>query len=186
MQITVPTNLGANPLKIIIGGVEYALGAGETIDVPAEVVAEMNRMQASMVHPDMPVDIPFKDAEQEADIQANKEEAAALDAKTDPYIVTLTPTALDFSGTMDKTVAEIYAAYQAGKKIVFRLATAADAHIDVDVTLVGTDGDYDYPSFEGYVIQPATNLFIWAGTEVTDDGTKDTYSTAIFALTPAT
>ena len=30
-----------------------------------------------------------------------------------PFIVTLTPTALDYSGTMDKTVAEIYAAHQA-------------------------------------------------------------------------
>ena len=107
-------------------------------------------------------------------------------ASNEPFVVTLTPTALDYSGTMDKTVAEIYAAYQAGKKIVFRLATAADTHIDVDVTLVGSGDDYDYPSFEGYVINSTNNVLIWAGTGVTDDDTKATYSTVIYTLTPAT
>lgn len=105
---------------------------------------------------------------------------------TNTYVVILTPTALDYSGTMDKTVAEIYAAYQAGKKIVFRLATSATTHIDVDVSLVGNDSDYDYPSFEGYVIESSANLLIWAGTGVTDDDTKATYGTVIYTLTPAT
>ena len=63
MQYTVPTNLAADPLIVIIGGVRYALGAGETVDVPAEVVAEVQRMQASAVNPAPPVDLPFKDAE---------------------------------------------------------------------------------------------------------------------------
>ncbi len=70
MQITVPNNLGANPLYITIDGVRYALGAGETVDVPVAVVEEMKRMQASMAHPMPPVDLPFKDAAQEAAIQA--------------------------------------------------------------------------------------------------------------------
>jgi hypothetical protein len=37
------------------------------------------------------------------------------------FIVTLTPTKLDFSGTMDKTPQEITAAYNAGKEIVFNV-----------------------------------------------------------------
>ena len=43
-----------------------------------------------------------------------------IDNAANAFIVTLTPTALDYSGTMDKTVAEIDAAYQAGKEIIFR------------------------------------------------------------------
>lgn len=37
------------------------------------------------------------------------------------FIVTCTPTALDYSGTMDKTVAEISAAWNDGKEIYFYL-----------------------------------------------------------------
>ena len=37
------------------------------------------------------------------------------------FIVTLTPTALDYSGTMDKTPEEISAAYEDGMEIVFRV-----------------------------------------------------------------
>ena len=109
-----------------------------------------------------------------------------VEAKVEPFVVTLTPTALDFSGTMDKTVGEIYEAWLAGKKVIFRMATAEDAHIDVDVSLVGSNEADLYPSFEAYVIQSGTNLLIWAGTGVTDSGTKNTYSTKVYELTPAT
>ena len=102
------------------------------------------------------------------------------------FIVTLTPTAADFSGTMDKTVAEIYAAYQAGKQIVFRLHTAETASIDVYVSLIGSTSSETYPSFEGYVIQPSTNLLIWAGTGVTSDGSRAAYISSIYSITPAT
>lgn len=105
---------------------------------------------------------------------------------TSPFVVTLTPTALDYSGTMDHTVAEIFAAYHAGRKIVFRLATDAATFIDADVSLVGTNTDFTYPSFESYAIQTFTNLLVWAGTGVTNDGSKTTYDTVIYALTPAT
>lgn len=36
------------------------------------------------------------------------------EASSNKFIVTLTPTAPDYSGTMDKTVAEINAAHKAG------------------------------------------------------------------------
>lgn len=53
------------------------------------------------------------------------------------FIVTLTPTAQDYSGTMDKTVAEIRDAYNAGKDIVFKVLVGvttytANANIYVD------------------------------------------------------
>ena len=102
------------------------------------------------------------------------------------FIVTLTPTALDYSGTMDKTVAEIDAAYNAGQEIVFRLYTAASVYIDVPVQLVSTDTDYEYPSFETNVTSASNNVFIFAQTGTTNDGTKATYGTHIYTLTPAT
>lgn len=40
-------------------------------------------------------------------------------SSSNKFIVTLTPTAQDFSGTMDKTPAEITAAYNAGQDIEF-------------------------------------------------------------------
>lgn len=86
MQITVPTNLGANPLIIMIAGVRYALGAGETVDVPAEVVSELNRMQASKVNPAPAVDLPFEDPAV-ADLEARMTavEAAAAEKELPEY-----------------------------------------------------------------------------------------------------
>lgn len=103
-----------------------------------------------------------------------------------PFIVTLTPTAADYSGTMDHTVAEIDAAYKTGRKIVFRLYTAVGVFIDVPVQLVSTDTDYEYPSFETSVIQVSSNALIFASTGTTSNGTEATYSTKIYTLTPAT
>ena len=62
MQITVPDSIGANPLEIIIGGVSYFLGAGETITVPDAVATELYRKIAAQVKPYAPVDLPFTDA----------------------------------------------------------------------------------------------------------------------------
>ena len=104
----------------------------------------------------------------------------------DRFIVTLTPTALDYSGTMDKTVAEIDAAYKAGQQVVFRMMTSATTFIDCPVQLVGTDTTLAYPSFETNVTDTGNNVQIFARTQVTDDGTKATYSTSIYTLTPAT
>ena len=101
------------------------------------------------------------------------------------FIVTLTPTAEDFSGTMDKTVAEITEAYNAGMQIVWRVIMASNQYIDVNVTAVMTDIDDDYPSFNAYVIEINNGLLVYAYVPPTDDGTRQTYSTAIYSLTPA-
>lgn len=101
------------------------------------------------------------------------------------FVVTLTPTAQDFSGTMDKTVSEITAAYEAGQEIVFKLQTAASSYIEVPVQLVGHNTTFTYPSFETSVVQCANNIQVFAYTGVTNDGTKQTYSTTVYSLTPA-
>lgn len=101
------------------------------------------------------------------------------------FIVTLTPTAPDYSGAMDKTVAEINEAYEAGQEIWFKLHTSASDYIEVPVQLVGHDTTLAYPSFETSVVQSGANLQVFASTNATDDGTKQTYSTTVYSLTPA-
>lgn len=106
-------------------------------------------------------------------------------AQQKKFIVTLTPTAQDFSGTMDKTVSEINAAYEAGQEIVFRVYAAAGTYNEVDCTIRYKAGDHPYPSFNAYLVDSTNNVFIFAYTGTTDDGTKQTYSTTIYSLTPA-
>lgn len=110
---------------------------------------------------------------------------SANDTALTPFIVTLTPTAQDFSGTMDKTVAEIYAAYQSGKKIVFRILMGASVYMEVDCTARFANGGQVYPSFNAFIVTDSpSDMIICAWTGTTDDGTKNTYSTIIYPLTP--
>lgn len=102
------------------------------------------------------------------------------------FIVTLTPTAQDFSGTMDKTVAEINSAYEAGQEIVFKVITDADTFVEVPCSaIVQVTGTGYYPNFIANVIQYESNVMIVAHTDEMTDGTKQTYSTTIYPLTPA-
>ena len=101
-----------------------------------------------------------------------------------PFVVMLTPTALDYSGSMDRTVADIYAAYQAGKEIIFRIYSSLREFTDVKVSSVYKD-EFTYPSFNAYIIVENLGVLIFAATMATDDGTKSTYSTQIYSLTPA-
>lgn len=103
---------------------------------------------------------------------------------SDTFIVTLTPTSPDYSGTMDKTVAEINAAYEAGQEIVFRVLTSAYSYVDVPMSFAGRDTTLQYPNFGGEIIQYYNNLMIVAHTSDTNDGTKSTYETTIYPLTP--
>ena len=101
------------------------------------------------------------------------------------FIVTLTPTALDYSGTMDKTVAEINAAYEAGQEIWFKVMTGATTYTMCPIAQVGKNV-YDYPSYNAYIVDQENHALIYAFTGTTDDGTKQTYSTLVYTLTPAT
>lgn len=101
------------------------------------------------------------------------------------FLVTLTPTSPDFSGTMDKTVAEINAAYEAGQEIVFRVMMSETTCMDVDCT-ARWHGNTTYPSFNGFILSTDNGgVLIFAYTNATDDGTKQTYSTDVYSLTPA-
>lgn len=101
------------------------------------------------------------------------------------FIVTLTPTALDYSGTMDKTVAEIDAAYKAGRKILFKVNISENEYIEADLVNVGKGTDI-YPSYNAFIINDENNVLIFVYTGTSDVGTKATYGTYIYTLTPAT
>ena len=93
-------------------------------------------------------------------------------ADNNRFVVTCTPTAADFSGTMDKTVAEILIAWNAGKEIYFYLpgyATFPVAAITDDETIFAYGVMLGNP---GKIIVLETDYH----------GTG--YSTTIYQLTP--
>lgn len=102
------------------------------------------------------------------------------------FIVTLTPTAADYSGTMDKTVAEINAAYEAGQEIWFKVLTSASTSVEVPIAYWANDSSYDYHGFAADIVQVNANMFIVAYVGSISDGTRQTYDTKVYALTPAT
>ena len=108
----------------------------------------------------------------------------AAAAPTDPFIVNLTPTAQDMSGVMDATVAEINEAYEAGYRIVFRAWMSETSYMDTDCT-ARWHNTSTYPSFNGYIFTDTPiSALLFAFTGTTNDGTKSTYGTTIYPLTP--
>lgn len=103
----------------------------------------------------------------------------------DRFIVTLTPTALDYSGTMDKTVAEIDAAYKAGQEIWFKISSG-ESWTEYPLSRVGKESEGTYPSFNSNALYDELNMLVMIYTGTTSNGAKQTYSTKIYTLTPAT
>ena len=100
----------------------------------------------------------------------------------DKFIVTLTPTSPDYSGTMDKTVAEINAAYEAGQQIWFEISDGNTTN-RFAMTMIYRDNSA-YPSFTGYIIYH--DMIIDVATGSTNLGTSNTYNTIVYPITPAT
>lgn len=95
------------------------------------------------------------------------------------YIVNCTPTALDYSGTIDKTPAQIEAAIQEGKNLLFRIYTSSTSWYDVPWTRVNyVSGNFTYVSFY-FVAQTSSGDMLIFG-EIAA-GTQ-TYSTIIYPL----
>lgn len=109
---------------------------------------------------------------------------SGIENANEPFIVTLTPTAQDFSGTMDKTVAEINAAYEAGRKIQFKVLAGASQFMCVDCTAQYFHLPKNYPSFNVFIVNGSNDVLIFAYTGATDDGTQQTYFTRVYPLTP--
>ena len=103
-----------------------------------------------------------------------------IDDAVNPFIVNLTPTALDYSGVMDKTVAEIYAAYQAGSKILFRVWSSATQFMEVECTARFKSTE-EYPSFNGFILLDSGEI-MFAYTGAGDDGTRNTYAVETYKV----
>ena len=96
----------------------------------------------------------------------------------EPFIVTLTPAAQDFSGVMDKTPAEIAEAYNFGRRIRFEIPSLYAA---VDATQYITAGTNVQASANiTYEVQGMGHMLI----QVLTDSANSTYSTVIYPLTP--
>ena len=80
MTITVPTTLEDNPLFVIVNGVQYALGPGETITIPDAIGNEMLRMIAAQNNPAPGVELPFEDAAANQEIESLKTRMTAAEA----------------------------------------------------------------------------------------------------------
>lgn len=104
---------------------------------------------------------------------------------SDKFIVMCTPTDVDYSGVMDKTVAEISAAYEAGQEIVFRVVTSATEYTDIPLAFASVINPFAYMNFSANLFYAVANTLVVMETGATDVGTQQTYGTTIYALTPA-
>lgn len=99
------------------------------------------------------------------------------------FEVACTPTSQDFSGTMDKTVAEIMEAYNAGCDIWFALTTSEGTQ-KVRLSDVGFANNVAYPSFNTVFVYADLNLLMKFHSGATDQGDNNMYGTTIYSLTP--
>ena len=106
------------------------------------------------------------------------------EASSNKFIVTLTPTAADFSGTMDKTANEITAAYEAGQEIVFNVV-GFPGFDHVYIPAAWCTYATDHPNCAAC----ATLVDVLSGTQIvivtSDAYGNSNYYTNIYSLTPA-
>ena len=122
--------------------------------------------------------LPPVDSSDNGKVLAVQNGAWAASEQGKKFIVTLTPTALDYSGTMDKTVEEITAAYEAGQEIVFDIPSMSariNATQFLEVNEVIRAGGMVFYNVNS---SPVVITLLTSG----DDST---YLTQIFAMTPA-
>ena len=101
-----------------------------------------------------------------------------------PFIVTLTPTAEDYSGTMDKTLAEISAAYEASCDIVFRIITSENgSYVDVPLSSMEFSNENETPFYVFHAYFLYGEMLIDAYNIEVEPQTN-TYDTNIYTLTP--
>lgn len=102
-----------------------------------------------------------------------------IETAVDPFVVTLTPTAQDFSGVTDRSNREVYDAYVAGRQIVaaLNLGTAVEI-IPAYVTVVEQE---QVARVETFAMQD--NLFILIQ-QIYSGEPQAPYATTIYPLTP--
>ncbi len=101
------------------------------------------------------------------------------------FIVTLTPTAQDFSGVMDKTVEEINTAYEDGQEIWFSLNDGEGSTYSVpcDMIIHNLGEGINYNDYCAKVLVYAMDAIVLVRVNGSG-GTTATYSTYLYSLTP--
>lgn len=106
-----------------------------------------------------------------------------IEAANDVFVITLTPTAEDFSGTHDKTLAEISAAILSNKKIVFNMDASeigAPSLLFYANAAENSIAHENIFSVKGLFVLPIYNSLIFVETSAIADGF---YSTVFYPLT---
>lgn len=106
-------------------------------------------------------------------------------AQQKKFVVTLTPTAADFSGTMDKTSDEITAAHEEGQEIVFDVVGFPGFdHVNIPAAW------YTYATGRTICAACATLVDVTSDLQIivvtSDVSGSSSYYTDIYTLTPAT
>lgn len=111
-----------------------------------------------------------------------------VEAQEQPFIITLTPTSDDLSGTMDKTPAEIWEAYKAGYRFEFYISTIGNGHCAVTQTMevdADEDGEYDCVVLQSNVVYALEDMSYPVLIEIITQTDSATYDTHMHTLTPA-
>ena len=111
---------------------------------------------------------------------------SGIENANEPFVVNITPTEPDFSGTMDKTGDDIYQAYLSGRRIRFVVqGFSAGADATMFTLLDDGAGGIDGVIASAFVAYDAgsgwMNILVFSGAY-----DSNTYTTTIFQLTPAT
>lgn len=105
-----------------------------------------------------------------------------IELANDPFVITCTPTAADYSGVMDVTFEEIKAAADAGKKIIFKIQTGNGNFYTADATIT-YNALGGFRQAMGYIIDSINNIIILAWNDTNEN--SNIYYTAVYPLTPA-
>ena len=107
------------------------------------------------------------------------------EASNNKFIVTITPTEQDFSGTMDKTSEEITAAYEAGQEIIFNVVGFPGFdHVYIPAAWCTYATDHTNCAACATLVDVLNGLQIVIVTS--DSSGNSNYFTSIYSLTPAT
>lgn len=105
-----------------------------------------------------------------------------LIARSEPFVITCTPTAQDYSGVMDVTFEEIKAAAEAGKKIIFKIQIGNGNFYTADATIT-YNALGGFRQAMGYIIDSNNNIIILAWNDTNEN--SNIYYTVVYSLTPA-
>lgn len=102
-----------------------------------------------------------------------------IDNAANPFFVTLTPTAADFSGTMDKTPEEIDAAIQYDKRILL-VIPGLGAAVECSQFILSNSL---YTAHANIIYNPGTGDLLM---HIATSGESSIYSVVMFPITPLT